>query len=538
MKKSITLMVLVLFLGSCIKDITETADKIQNIDGIQWNPTIAAPLVYSRLQFEDLLGQVDVDQYLRIESDGSMTLIYGDEYTSETAEEILGLDDQNFSETFTLSPAQLSTLNTVGEVKVQINRNLGYGFGANELDKLWFKNGSLAMNLTTTLEHDVSLSFKVKEGLKNGLVFTPAVDAIYTSLPNTGNSNTDMEGLEIDFTKTAQGHSEMEVDIELTITKKGSNIIKPVETISYTLDLINQAYQRADGLFIDIDFSAGGDTLRVPFFDNSAGGSFTLADPRVKFVIENSIGIPLNARITKFEGTSVDNSTLALVGIPDPLPVPIITKAEIGLTKKDSFELNKNTSNLADYVNNRPAKNVYLVEVKAGGTGARHSVLDTSKIKGRVEIEVPLEGTARDYALEVTQPFDLNLDNVEQIKEVMFRLYTENGFPIDVQTQLYFEDSMSNTVLDSLFGSDILILPSGNIDAGGRVISANPKTIDATKSSASIDRIKDANRIRIRAAFNTPFGSGGIQPDVKFYKDYNILLQLGVQAEVLIKQEF
>ena len=88
--------------GSCIKDLTETADKIQNIDGIQWNPTIAAPLVYSRLKLEDLLKQGVVDQYLRVESDGSMTLVYSDMYESEGAENILRLDDQNFSETFAL----------------------------------------------------------------------------------------------------------------------------------------------------------------------------------------------------------------------------------------------------------------------------------------------------------------------------------------------------------------------------------------------------------------------------------------------------
>jgi hypothetical protein len=207
------------------------------------------------------------------------------------------------------------------------------------------------------------------------------------------------------------------------------------------------------------------------------------------------------------------------------------------MIKRDSLEVNKNTTNLIDYLNNKPAKNVYTVEVKVGeSTGVRHSLLDTSIIKARIDIEIPLSGTARDYIIEAVQPFDLSLDNAEAVEEVLLRLYTENGFPIDVQTQIYFEDSITNTVLDSLFGSDILILPSANVDASGRVTSANPKTIDAMMDNASVDHLKNANRIRLRATFNTPF-DGGMQPDVKFYTNYDLLLQLGVQAEVLITQK-
>jgi len=489
------------------------------------------------MKLEDLLGQVDKDQYLRVESDGSMTLVYSDKYESEAAENILRLDDQNFSETFVLTPAQVSTLNTEGEVNVLFNRDLGYNLGSGELDKLWFKNGTMDLSISSTLEHDISLSFTIKEAMKAGSTFSPTVTAAYTSLPNSASSTEGLAGLEIDFTKTAQGYSEMEVELEFTITKKGSNSIKPLETITFEVGLLNQAYSRLDGLFLDLDFSVGGDTLEIPFFDNSSGGSFTLADPRLKFVIENSIGIPLVARLTQFEGFSNTNNAINLVGLPDPIPIPIVTKAEIGTVKRDSFEVNKNTSNLVDYMNNKPAKNVYTMDVKVGGgSGLRQSVLDTSVLKARIDVEIPLSGTARGYAIEAVQPFDLSLDNAEQVEEVLLRLYTENGFPIDVQTQIYFEDSITNTVLDSLFGSDILILPSANVDASGRVTSPNPKTIDATMDNASMDRLKSANRIRLRATFNTPF-DGGVQPDVKFYTDYDLLLQLGVQAEVLIIQK-
>ena len=68
------------------------------------------------------------------------------------------------------------------------------------------------------------------------------------------------------------------------------------------------------------------------------------------------------------------------------------------------------------------------------------------------------------------------------------------------------------------------------------MISANPKTIDITLDNDRVERILDANRLRIKAFFNTPF-ENGTQPDVKFFDDYDVLIQLGVQAEILVEQD-
>lgn len=527
---------MILLLGSCISELTETADKIQNVDAIKWNPTIAVPLVYSRLNLQDLLDEVNTEQFLRIESDGSMTLIYSDEYVSETAEEILILNDQDFRETFTLTPAQLLTLSTSGTLSLSFNRTLGYDFGGDEIDRLLIKRGSFELQLSTTLEHDVTFSIRIPEAKIGTTVFEPSVTANSTTSPNIGSSSTNLAGLDVDFTQTALGHSEMDVEINLVITRRGTNALKPIETITYNAAMLNQAFQQVDGLFGTLNFSSAGDTLDIAFFENSTDGSFTLADPRVKFILSNSAGAALDATVTQFDGINTANNSVSLTGFPSPLPLPSLDFSEIGQTKKDSFELNATTSNLADYVNNRPAQNVYQIDAMSRVTGDRQWLLDTSRVAAKVEVEVPLDGTARDFALEVSQPFTLDLENVSDIKEVLFRLYTENGFPVDISTQLYFEDSISNTVLDSLIVTDLLILPSANVDAQGRVVSTNPKTTDISMDNANINNVQNANRIRIRATFNTLFENGN-QPDVKFFSDYDLLLQFGVQAEVLIEQE-
>ncbi|MDA8886701.1 hypothetical protein N8368_02335 [Bacteroidia bacterium] len=539
MKKSLLILFSIALLNSCISDITDTIDKASDLRGVEWNPTLAAPLVYSRLHLKDLLDEVGDVQFLKIGDDGSMTLVYADEYESQTAEEAMSLQNQSYWETFSLTAGELSDLNTNGSVTLTYNRNLSYLFGQSEMDKVLFKGGAMEISYSSTLQHDISFKFTIVEGTKGGSLLSETLSNPFTSLPNTANSSINLDGMELDFTKTGNIHSEMEVIIEMTVTKKGSNPILPVETISYGVDLVDQEFTYLQGFFDSQNFSSASDQLDIDFFSNNSGGTFTLADPRIKFVLKNSMGFPLEAKIIKFDGTNSDNQTVSLAGLPDPFPVPNLTLAERGLIKTDSFSLNKGNSNLASYINNRPAKNTYEFTVNSLATGAtRQWALDTSRLGVRIEIEVPMEGTAKDYVLESTQSFDIGLDNTDEIKEVLVRLYTENGFPVDIATQLYFEDSASNVVLDSLITSDILILPSADVDGTGKVSSANPKTTDIVLNSATIARVKNADRIRIKARFNTPFESGGVtQPDVKFYDVYDVLIQLGVQAEVLINQE-
>jgi len=521
-----------------MKDITDTIEKGQNLSGIQWNPTIAVPLVYSRLGLQDVLNQVQDLEYIRVEADGSLTIVYADEYESDIAENLLSLDNQSYGETFSLDASQLNTLATSGTLVLTFNRTLGYSAGSNEVDKIWFKGGTLPLNISTTLEHDVTFKITIPEALKNGTALSETVSALYTTAPNTGSSTISLQDLEIDFTKTTQTYSEIDVELEITITKKGSNSIKPVESVTFGMQLLNQKYSKITGLFDVIDFSTQGNTFDISFFRNSQSGSFTLADPRIKFILRNSIGIPIDASVPRFEGTNPNNNLVSLTGFPNPLPFPVVANSEMGATKVDSFELNKNTSNLGAYINNRPASNYYELAVKTTTIGSdRHFLLDSSRVSARVEIEIPLEGTAKDYVLESAQPFNLELDNPDQVKEILVRLYTENGFPADIAIQLYFEDSVSNTVLDSLILGDILILPSANIDANGKVDGVNPKTTDILMGTANVLRITAANRIRIKAYFNTLKENGGNQPDVKFYNIYDLLLQMGVQAEVLINQD-
>jgi hypothetical protein len=537
-KTSSTILFLLIFLiSSCVKDITETLDKASKVSQVRWNPKIALPLVYSDLNFRDLLDETNAKQYIRIDDDSLVSLVYEDNYNSDYAENVLKLETQSYGEIFTFNSTQLEALNNLGEVTVNFSQRVSYNGDANELDKIWFKAGQIDLNLSSTFEHNISCKLIIPESQKNSSPILLSLAIPYTGTPIDASTNYDLSNSEIDFTKTVQGHSEFDFDFEFTITKTGSNPIKTSESITYSMILGDQKFSKVSGYFKDLDFENLTGSFNIPFFENSKNGLIRVVEPELHFITENSIGLPIDLIFDEFDGKDNFDNIVPLTKNIGNLELNIPRATVEGEFVLDSQVLDNSNSNLIDYISNRPINNYYKVSVRPNLLNAsRHWLLDTSRISSQINITLPLYGTLNDYLLEETRPFDLSLENAEEIKEVLVRLYSENGFPVDVKTQLYFEDSLTNTIIDSLFISDRVISKAALVDLDGNPIGESSQIIDVVLDAERVDKVIEANQVRAQAHLSTTT-TGGAQPNVKIYSDNKIMLQFGVQAEVLINQE-
>ncbi len=531
-------------LGGCLKQIVDTVESVEKVDVVKWDASFAVPLVHSTLSLKDALDQLGDVDYLKVKSDGGLSIVYSDSFETKPAPNIINLPDQIFGNALAISGSDITDLNNNGTVTVKRSFKMVYKFGSSEVDRLLFKDGGGTIKVSSDMQHEYSLKLSIPEFKKDGIAFSQTTFASFDGTEATDSSQYSFDGYNCDFTKTAQGHTEFVVDIELTINKKAGNPIDAFESVAFVFDLKDQKYQELIGFFKSVEFSNGVDTLNIDFFETVKSGSFSLADPQLKFVITNSFGIPMDVNITKFDGTSANGNLLSLTGMPSPLPIPKLDLSEFGQSKKDSFTLSGTNSNIGDYVGNMPFENVYRVEIVTNPTGiGRNWVSDKSTIGVDIDIDVPIYGTAKDFVFERDIPFsladnaDMSLEEFEQIQALLLRVYTENGFPIDVSAQLYFEDSVTSTVLDSLFGEDILILQAASLDGTGKVTEANPDATDILVENEQIKNIYDANNIRAVIKFNTSF-DGTNQPDVKFFEEYKMLLQLGLQASFNINQKF
>ncbi len=154
---------------------------------------------------------------------------------------------------------------------------------------------------------------------------------------------------------------------------------------------------------------------------------------------------------------------------------------------------------------------------------------DSSSLGLQVHVELPLYGTADNFKIIDTVPFNYN--DLESVETLTLRINVENWFPLEAGIQLIFIDSANNS-LDTLFANGETIIPSGIITGSNeKVTIAGKKIIDQLFSAARIQKILSAKNIIVNATAST-YEQG--TKNVKIYNDYKLKVKLGVIAKMKI----
>jgi hypothetical protein len=210
--------------------------------------------------------------------------------------------------------------------------------------------------------------------------------------------------------------------------------------------------------------------------------------------------------------------------------------AQVGQSVLTEVTIDRDNSNVHEIGTTDLRGLRYSVRALANPGGATDNFLqDTSKMTVNLEAVIPLHLRVEDVVL--TDTFDFNLSeevsdvSPEDVKSLYIKLDTENGLPIDIETQVYFVDS--NWVrLDSLFdSSNRNILPSGILDNDDRVIFRTQHSTEITLTQQQITNIWDATQIVFEVTVETKDDTGTIR-DVKFYSEYSLYFKLAAGAEV------
>lgn len=212
--------------------------------------------------------------------------------------------------------------------------------------------------------------------------------------------------------------------------------------------------------------------------------------------------------------------------------------SQIGQTLVDS-----STTSIASIINDRPQEIVYSLSAQSNTVTATQSnfALDTSKFKLNVEVQLPLYGTASNFSFVDTLKNPLYQQSTgstssvsNYIESALIRLYSSNGFPMDVGLQVYFVDSTYKKILDSLISTPSqYILKSGTVNPSNGMVTAPTVSItDIPVSSASVTQITNAKYIILKARAST---TNGGSVNVNFYSYYRLLVELGIQVQGNVK---
>jgi len=544
-------VLLVLTFSACVKDFNKP------LAATEYSPLVAAPLINTTLTVSNLLVKDTKSGTVQADSSNFLSLIYRGRLFSLTANSIVRIPNQGFSYTTpSLTAADTVIFNTlpVGSSYPlpMFTDTIAFSTGNTaEIDSVIFEPGTVfSVSIISQFAQNSTVTIAIPNAKKNGIPFSQTFNVIYTgSVPVIVVGNLNVAGYTFDMTEGGTTTNKFNIEYSITLNKSTGIPMQITDNASIPIGFNNVFFQKLYGYIEQPFLSPSLDTIPITIFNNTTpgGGTFTLVNPQVRFILTNSYGVPIFATFNTLMGYNPPSLNYPIT-VTDPklnpwkMPYPAIS--QVGQSVKDSVNIsNANTNNtLGAAISHTPKFFIYSVNAQANPNGKpiapnTNFVLDTSRFIVDFQITLPLWGTASNILLMDTIPFTLSQSNLNAIQSLMIRINATNGFPVDMGFQAYFTDSISPTqkynILDSVVSPYQIVLPSASVDTStGRVNMATNKVTDNTFDRTRINKIKDVKKLILKGSFIT-FNNG--KTNVKMYSTYYMSIKIGILAQLQTK---
>jgi hypothetical protein len=465
----VTVSCLFLMPLSCIREEFDP-DKLNN--SVLISPTVAAPLGFLEFHLDSMLTDSAKPEILEIHDDGTMTLRYRQVLFSDTLSDLFTFPDINEQFTVTNDLPSLP-LNNLGDDTMKIRRTFPVDFRMigsvqSRLDSLWINTLTMDIHLETL------------DGLNGQLQMTSQSFTSDYESPDINES--------LDILIPFDGTGATEVLDGYSITLENNQLIFNIELMIWTSDLILEQGGEIftlDISFRDADYEAlfgylgrfrldlPPQTINIDFFNSIIDGTFHFEEPVLKVHFTNSIGIPLKVNVEDFYVTTRFGEIEEITGESIPfsrenvdrklIAYPDIT--QVGETMYDSLPLDLNNTNILDILTLAPRDLTFSAfgEINARGTDTVNFITKDSHYSIEVELILPLKGYAYYMVMMDTLEFDFTSfydKSPEEINRLAFRVNFINGFPVEIDAQMYFVDENYNPTT-SLFPETWKLVEAG-----------------------------------------------------------------------------
>jgi len=498
---AVTFILNILLLNSCLKEGDFELDKLAKN---QYDPSIAAPLVNSKLTLKDILK--DTSGIIQVNIDNSLKLVYtSNNLVSLMAKDIFKIPNQSIvTDTNNLILVQPP----IGDSNYLILTNT-YKFLLPEpeqrIDSFFIKKATLKLSLNTDINHKSRLRLTLPDvTLQNGLPFVLDIPIDYNgwTCPYTINiPPIDLSGCKIRF-NNAPGHkNEVTFKYEHYIYHD-NYVYLPNYFIHLYDELADIEYGKLFG-YIGQKNVPMNDTTEISIFSTQTYGNFQFNNVKVGMNIKNSFGIPSEIKVDKFLAIN-GNNVVNINDFPNPNPLSINSPTVNQIGQYATTIVPSSTStDLADAMNIAPKKIIYKVDGKlypVPNPTHESFILDTSSIKVDFNIELPLQGKVGGFVLQDTLKFDLS--KIKDATEASFVINTLNHFPLDADVQVYFTDG-TYQILDSLITNGTNVIKSGILGNNDMVSIPTPKTSYISVNNTRLRKIENSKFMFIKASLRT-----------------------------------
>ncbi len=533
MTKTMAVLAGVLLLHACADDFDKLAE-------VRWNPDIAVPLVNSSLTAADIITKGDKDGRIEVDGQKFCTLIYTDQMSVTTAEDSYPIQGQAFGpfDGF-MSPAAVAAFSvapTGGTASFQNNQNFTFNAGSVQIDTIEFKGGSITFAVKSTIQHDATVSFSFPGARKGSapLTLTATLNAANTYENNTLSVN--LEDYVFDMTNGGGQTNRIPVQITTTLTKGTGSLPNTNDKITFSVTFNAPKFRRIHGDVGTSTNSTETDTIRFSLFKNSLyTGTIQHAAPRAIFEFKNSYGVAVRANVNQMKSyipSGPNAGTINVTGSEVSTPTSINGAVNLGDIINSSKIFDNGNSNIRTIINSNPEYLIYKLDFTTNPNGtpaSRNFMLDTSRMDISARIELPLFGTANNFALEKEFDFEFSDTSSLDVEQVTIRTFINNGFPLDVNTQIYFLDQFKNRIDSLITPNQTKVARAASIDGNGKVIAPTASTTDNSLNQVRWKRITTLCRF---LAVTAQLESAPTGTDVRIYSDYTLDVKLAMRAKL------
>jgi len=405
------------------------------------------------------------------------------------------------------------------------------------------KDGAINYTISSDIRQDITLVLDMPYITKSGSNLKENITLDYTStVPVVVSGSIDLTDYKIDFTENGVDTNTVVVNYTASIISDGQAVpISTADKFSMTFSLDNVDFSVATGYFGQSAFDLGKDTVSLNLYDNYEFGEIDLEDPKIRMNVTSSYGFPMRATFNSlFASKTSTGDTINITGIQNPLDFRY--PKSVGDTAITRIEFGKAFSNVFDLISLPANQIVYDLSAVGNPDGLDPDVfnfiVDTSSFDIDIDVELKLFGKIGVFVVENMYDLDLETSGYDEIKEIEFRASFENGFPLDVDVQIYFADSLGP---DSIIRIDSLIkdksagklIASAEVDANGDVTEKTKSTTSIIFDNDGFEKINNMTnpKMILKATLNSA-ENGAVA--VKLYSHYGLKMQVGVRVDLVV----
>ncbi|MDX5320709.1 MAG: hypothetical protein LPK45_06370 [Bacteroidota bacterium] len=410
-----------------------------------------------------------------------------------------------------------------------------YDLGEAQIKNATFAAGTARFRVVSTIEEEMNVNYYIPYATKNATPFH--VNFKVPAAPPGGVANFlveyDLAGYKMDlrgkdpWLKDTVNSMYNILDVTIDSTGIERNISMDDSVFIY-LGLIDIIPEYAEGYFGNETIEVGPETVDFDFFAGLKGG-IDFEDINVNLVLESGVGSEARATINQLTSRNTKKGTtvqLTGAGVNGPHTLASATYPPL-VKSRTAINLNKNNSNIKPFIEQLPDKLDYHLSIVTSPNGNVNNykdfVVKESEIVAKLEVDMPVSLKADNITLSDTLNFDFStVANNDRILEGKLNIVADNGFPFEVDLQVFVVDEYGQ-VVDSLMGTSNNRVMAAQADANGYIATPLRSVAIAYASPEKMARLRHAKKLIVRATINTPKTNANYW---KIYSNYTFNVSL------------